>query len=155
MTKERAPSRLPTRKLFKQFVADGTEDLNLWRERFIAEGDPTEYAGAMELVGSWQEWCRFKKEWPEFASSILPEWLDELEVKLRSGAIKRICSSALSEGKDGVVAAKWIAEGGYKEKKAGRPTHRQRERENKIEERLTTAIDDDVARVMKVHDTQH
>lgn len=55
------PSRRPTRKIFKQYNPEGTEDLGIWRDKFVEIADPTEYRAAKELVGSWEEWQRFKK----------------------------------------------------------------------------------------------
>ena len=44
---------LPKSKMmFKQYNPKGTEDLEDWRQRFVAIADPTEYLGGIESVGS-------------------------------------------------------------------------------------------------------
>lgn len=134
-------TRRPTRKLFKQFHPDGTEDLNDWRAKFIEIGDPTEYQAAIALVGSWKEWCRFKKEWGAF-SSIVDDWVCEVEIKLRSDAVRKLASMP------DAGSQKWIAEGKYQVKKAGRPSKAQIEREAKIEAGVIKENDEEVDRVI-------
>ena len=73
--------RQPSKAKFKQFSDKGTEDLAKWREVFVHICDPTEYGAAIELAGSWEEWQRMKREWPEFRTKILVDWLAEVEVK--------------------------------------------------------------------------
>ena len=106
-----AASRFPTKGKFIQYNDSGTEDLEEWRKQFVAIADPTEYNAAITLAGSWAEWQRIKREWPEFRDRILIEWLAEVEVKLRSEAISNLCQQSLDP--KGAAAAKWIAEGSY------------------------------------------
>ena len=142
------PSRRPTRKQFKQYNPDGKEDLEEWRERFVAIADPTEYRAAIDLVGSWAEWQRFKKEWKEFRDVILIEWLAEVEIKLRSEAIGNMCEQALDP--KGTAAAKWIAEGRYKPRKVGAPSKAEVQRQAKIQASIDDEVEDDIARVADV-----
>ena len=141
------PTRRPTRRLFKQYDDAGKEDLSVWRDAFVEICDPTEYEGALALVGSWDEWLRFKREWPEFRDVILPRWLDEVEVRIRSGAVKNLCAQA--KDPKGAAAAKWLAEGKYIPKQAGRPSKSQIEKEARVQARVANETDDDVARVME------
>lgn len=140
------PIKIPTRQLFVEFNREGGEVLSEWRARFVATLDPTELKGALELVGSWATWKRFKKEWPHFTRKILPEWLEEIEVNLRSSGISNICEASKKDAN----SAKWLAEGKWKEKKQGRPTKAQIEREAKIEARLDNEHADDIRRVEEV-----
>ena len=142
------PSRRPTRKQFKQYNPDGKEDLEEWRERFVAIADPTEYRAAIDLVGSWAEWQRFKKEWKEFRDIILIEWLAEVEIKLRSEAIANMCEQALDP--KGTAAAKWIAEGRYKPRKVGAPSKAEVQRQAKIQASIDDEVEDDIARVSNI-----
>lgn len=137
------PTRRATRKLFKQFHPEGTEDLDEWRNKFVEICDPTEYNAALALVGSWKEWCRFKKEWGAF-SEIVADWVAEVEIKLRSQAVK-----VLAKNTD-AGAQKWIAEGKFKQKIAGRPTKAQVERAAKVEAGVTKETDEEVNRVFDV-----
>ena len=142
-------TRRPTKKLFRQFNPHGKEDLNDWRTVFVECGDVTEYEPAIALCGSWKEWERFKVEWPEFRNKILPEWHEELEVKLRSSAIRSLCNRAVADKPD-INAAKWIAEGKYKTRKAGRPSNEEIARETRIQAGIKDEIADDIERVGKV-----
>lgn len=134
--------RTPSKKLFE----DGVESLEDWRTRFVAIADPTEYRGALELLGSWQLWQEFKRNWPEFRNRILIDWLAEVEVKLRSEAIGNLCEQAATD--KGSAAAKWIAEGKYNPRKAGAPSKAEVKRQALIQARVLDEVEDDIARVM-------
>ena len=141
-------TRRPTRKLFKQYDPAGEKDLQDWRKRFVAIADPTEYRAAIDLVGSWEEWQRFKKEWKEFRDVILIDWLAEVEIKLRSEAISNMCTQAVDP--KGTAAAKWIAEGRYRPKKVGAPSKAEIQRQAKIQASIDDEVEDDIARVANV-----
>lgn len=134
--------RTVTKQQFKQFNPQGTEDLDEWRKIFVEIEDPMEYEAAIQLVGSWTAWERLKTDWPHFKNKILPEWLIELEVRLRSKAILRMIKSTEPS------AQKWVAEGRYKlpeEKKAAED----RKRERQVKRKTAEKVDDDVERVMQ------
>lgn len=143
------PAISPSRKLFKQY-GGGTYDLDHFHEVFVGSDDPTEYAAALELVGSWEEWKFLKASWPGF-NKFLQAWKDELEIKLRSEAIRNMCAQAKSE--KGTAAAKWIAEGRYNPSVVGRPTKSKIEREIKIQAGIVEEVEDDIERVMESLDT--
>ena len=140
----------PSRKLFRQFSPEGTEDLEEWKARFINTRDPTEYAGAIELVGSWKEWLYFKRTWPMFTREILPEWMAEMEVLIRSEALQTMIQDARSKSRSATSSARWVAEGGYKPKKEGGPTKSEKAREEMIRSAVVTENEDDISRVMSV-----
>lgn len=131
----------PYRKRFIQFNKDGDLDLKDWRKVFVETCDPTEYTAAIQLVGSWEEWSRMKNTWPGFTEDILPEWLMEQEVYIRSAAIIKITTS------DHTGDAKWLAEKRWMEKKPGKPTNVEMKRREKANE----LINDDISRVMGIH----
>jgi hypothetical protein len=138
-------TRLPTKKLFKQFDDSGTLDLDEWHNIFVSMCDPTEYAPALELVGSWSEWCRFKREWAEFREIILKKWLEEVEIKIRSDSIRKVVVSSASNPK----SAQWLAEGKYKPTATkGRPSKAEVERAARIEAGVVKEVEDDVRRVL-------
>lgn len=138
--------RKPTKSKFKQFSAKGTEDLEHWRRVFVEIADPTEYEPAIQLAGSWQEWQRMKREWKEFREKILIDWLAEVEIKLRSEAIRQVCTHARQDG--GAAAAKWLAEGKYNPRKAGKPSKAEIEKQAKIQSKIDLEVEDDIARVL-------
>jgi hypothetical protein len=147
-----ANAGVPTRKLFKQYWQGGTEDLSEWRTRFVETMDPTEYTGAIELCGSWEEWLKFKKLWPLFNEQILPMWLAEIEVRLRSEAIRSVVKDVLTDSKSANSSAKWLAEGRFKAAKRGRASSQEREYLRKVEEGIMEEIEDDISRVTDMSD---
>ena len=145
-TKDGNFGRVATRLLFKQYNKEAEQCLDDWRERFVDQLDPTEYAGAIELVGSWSTWQQFKKNWPSFQKLYLDDWLAEVEVRLRSNAVRSLVKEA-QYGKSPAAAAKFLAEGKYKEKKPGRPSNEEVSRQLNIDSRLQKEIANDLERI--------
>jgi hypothetical protein len=122
----------------------GYEDLH---DVYMQESDPTEYQFALRAFGSWSH---FKKmESLEWFRKHLMVWRDELEVKLRSEGIKEL-SKAAKEGTRGISAAKYLAERGW-EKKRGRPSKEEVERERSIRAQMEEELADDAARLTLVN----
>jgi hypothetical protein len=144
--------RRPSRGLFKQYNKEGTEDLDHWREVFVEMCDPTGYAAALELCGSWKEWNRIVNDWAEFKDAILPDWVAEVEIKLRSASISALAAEATGAGKGSGAAARWLAEGRYIQKKAGRPSKAQVAHAAKVEAGVIDEVGDDLSRVAQVID---
>lgn len=139
--------RLLTKQQFKQYNPKGKEDLDKWRQIFVETGDPTEYEAALQLVGSWAAWQKFKKDWPFFKNQILPEWLTELEIRLRSKAIRKMVASA--DDDLNTAAMRWIAEGKYKPD--DKRTAAVKRQEQAIKKGVATEIDEDVRRVSEAN----
>ena len=139
------PQNAPSRKLFKQYGGN-TYDLDEWHDIFLASDDPTEYKAALELVGTWAKWKYFKASWPGF-NKILEEWKIELDIKLRSEAVRAMCTHSKSD--KGMAAAKWLAEGRYSPTVAGRPSKAKVQREIKIQAGIHEEVNDDIERVME------
>ena len=74
----------------------------------------------------------------------IENWREELEVRLRATAIKSIVASA----PDSYNAAKWVADGSWKQKGPGRPSKAERERERRIRERAAQKADDDSDKII-------
>lgn len=138
--------RVATRMLFKQYNPNGTEDIHVWRQVFVETLDPTEYSGAIALVGSWENWEKFKRNWPSFQRTHLDAWLEEIEIKLKSIAIRSLVIEAKS-GKNSSAASKFLAEGRYKDKKAGRPTKDAVLRQTRIDAQVEREIANDLERL--------
>jgi hypothetical protein len=139
-----------TKSLFKQYCEEGTECIDEWRTRFVAIGDPTEYAFGVEKMGSWPQWLKFKRHWKHFRDHILPQWQMELEISVRSAAMSTMVEDSRSSSRSAISSAKWLAEGGFKDKKRGAPSKAEREGRVKIESALEAEIADDMERVLKV-----
>lgn len=102
---------------------DGTYDIDFFHDRFIELADPTEYKPAMELMRSWAEWQRVRRQSSYFRNKVI-EWLDELAIKEKSEAIERVQKLAKDETKAAAFQAnKWLAEKRYDSGPGGgRPT---------------------------------
>lgn len=93
-----------------------------FKRRYLELADPTEYLVATELLGGWRHLQALYKS--PACRKFLEECKEELEVKLRSMAIKNIASDAISESKSAVSSAKWLADKGWElkeTKSVGRP----------------------------------
>ena len=114
---------------------------------YVELGDPTGYKFAMSIFESWDHF--------QYISGLawfrrhLTLWEDELAVKMRSEAIKSLSDTAKNDGNKGITAAKYIAEKGW-EKKRGRPSKADVERERKQQARIRAELDEDAAR-LNVH----
>lgn len=102
------------------------------RQRYIECNDPTGYLFATTYMGGWKHWLAVK------ASSALSNhiilWEEELEIKLRSEALISIYNE--SKKAKGYQAAKYIVEGGWKDKTVGRPTNKKIRREARIHSKM-------------------
>ena len=118
------------------------------RQIYLEERDLTEYSAAMKLLGSWRHW-----KWlcsVQWFQEYIQEWRDELEVILRSEAIRGIAKDASSESRTRITSAKWMAEKGWaKDDKRGRPSKKKIEKEAKIHNRIAEELDDDIERMSK------
>lgn len=88
-----------------------------------------EYEFAMDVFGSWQHWVVL------CASTIkatIQEWRDELSIKLKSEAIRKIVDASRQDSTAGVNAARYLADEGYVPKKAGRITKEEKLRQVKM-----------------------
>lgn len=131
----------------KALFENGTYDLLEFHDTFIRLSDPTEYKAAIELVGSWQEWERIKRDWPGFNHHI-SSWKEELDIKLKSEAIERINNLASS---DHYQANKWVAEEGYsKRNNAGRPSKREQKKAADELARAAAETKEERERVLKL-----
>ena len=136
------------RQYAKALFEDGTYDLQDFHDTFLELEDPTEYKPALQLVGTWQEWQRLKRDWPTFKSHI-NEWKEELDVKLKSKAVEQINKLAFS--KDNYQANRWLAEEGFhKRTGAGRPSKADRERASRELAEQAAETKADKARILKL-----
>lgn len=151
--------RYRTASLFREAYTGGEGDLApLWslkdkdhknelpslRRAYIASLDPTEYTIALQALGSWAHWEKLRRL--NWFSEHVDLWQEELEVALRSSAVLEAIDSSRS-GKTRFSAAKWIAEGGYKGSKRGRPSKDEVARAVRVEARLDEQIEADAERV--------
>ena len=136
------------RQAAKSLFENGNYDIELFHQTFLELEDPTEYKPALQLVGSWREWQRLKRDWPTFNNHI-NEWKEELDVRLKSKAVEQINRLAFDD--KNYQASKWLAEEGFhKRTGAGRPSKAERERAAKEMADQAASTKADKARVLKL-----
>lgn len=138
-----AVGRMPSKALFE----DGTYSIEEFHDVFLNEEDPTEYKPAIKLCGSWREWQRLKRDWPQF-NGYIQEWKDELEIKLESRALQKIQELSKGDDNKALTAAKFIAE--TKRRKVGRPSKAEKDRAVKEIARAAAETKDEESRILKL-----
>lgn len=101
------------------------------RELFVACDDPTGYRFATEHLGGWKHWLSLKNS--SKVNEFIVQWEEELEVKLRSQSLGNMLK--LSKGDKGYQANKFLIDGGWKQKTAGRPSKEAIKKETRIQAR--------------------
>ena len=71
---------------------------------------------------------------------IIAEWEEELEAKIRAGAVRQILDHSRTD--KGYQAAKWLADAGWKPKEMGRPTRERVEKEARIKNKMYSEFGD-------------
>ncbi len=127
------------------FKPEDYKGLPSMKKIYLQIADPTEYKTAIELLGYWDHWKKLL-DCPWFMEH-LDAWREELEIKLRSGAVKAMIETAQNEGSKGTNAAKWLADRGWKESKRGRFSKQELERERKIAAGVETSVQEDLERL--------
>jgi len=143
--REDGRGRIQAKAIFKQYSSIGTEDITDWRKRFVATLDPTEYTGGVELTGSWENWQKFKRNWPSFQTMHLDSWLEEIEIVMRSKAIRSLIDASLVKGDVG--AAKFLVEGKHQDKLVGRPSKDRIQKQLRIDTAVHKEIANDLERI--------
>jgi hypothetical protein len=107
-----------------------------------------EYDFAIQCLDGWKHWSHLCSI--SWFKPILAEWREELEVKVRSQAIKQIAAQAKGKARS-YQAAKFMAEKGWvSAKEAGRPTKADIVREARIAAGVTSEVEDDLRRLSLV-----
>lgn len=120
---------------------DGTTYLSMKR-LYLEFEDPTEYEFANSVLLGWKHWQRMCEN--KVIRKHIDEWREELEVKLRSQAIR----DAIQEAKKGhFQAAKWVADRGWSTRGAGRPSKAEIEKEKSIQAKIDNEYGADVIRM--------
>jgi len=98
------------------------------RDLYVATNDPTGYTFAGEHLGGWKHWIALKNS--SRVNVFIEEWEEELDIKLRSMSLENMLK--LSKSDKGYQANKFLIDGGWKQKKAGRPTKAAIKKETRI-----------------------
>ena len=99
---------------------------------YIEEDDPTEYSFVKKHIGTLEEWDSLCLT-PWF-KPIISQWRKEVELKIKSKALRALRLVACGDTRDAFVANRYLLDGNWKEtKKRGRPSKQEIEEEkNKI-----------------------
>jgi hypothetical protein len=118
------------------------------KERYLEMGDITEYDFANLYLGGWEHWSRVAESY--LLKPHVEEWREQLALKLRAEALRKIKEMAEGEGPSAFNAAKFLLDevGGKERKpKRGRPSKEEKEGFLKGEHRDAAAIANDAARI--------
>jgi hypothetical protein len=111
---------------------------------YLEAADPTEYVFATEHLMGWKHWQRICEN--KLLRKHIEEWREELEVKLRSEAVRQAIAHAASGT---FQAAKWVADRGWATRGAGRPSKADVDRDKRIQEKIDDEYSSDVVRMFK------
>jgi hypothetical protein len=114
------------------------------KKLFLTVADPTEYEFARTCLLGWNHWKRLNAN--KQLEPYFQDWREELEVLLRSEGVRNLMDLTSSEGGN-FQAAKWMAEKGWDKKTVGRPSKYQKEREDRISDRIADELNDTVVRM--------
>lgn len=117
------------------------------KKLFVQLEDPTGYAFATKYLLGWDHWQRLLGN-KQIAEHI-DKWQEELEVKVKSQAIADMHSLAASESGN-FSATKWLAESGWAKRSVGRPSKSEKERENRIADKVAAEFQSDLDRMRLV-----
>lgn len=114
------------------------------KKRYLEMEDIGEYEFATTHLLGWAHWQRMCAN--KQLLKHIEEWRYELELKLRSRAIKSVVKKTFTE--QGINAAKWIAEKGWEKGKVGRPSKQEEEREKRLQSELDVDWTGDYQRIV-------
>lgn len=107
--------------------------------------DPTEYQFATNYLLGWKHWLRLCDN--KVIRKHIDEWREELEVKLRSKAVREMLKSA---NNGSFQAAKFLADRGWDTRGAGRPSKAEIEKEKAIQSRVDDEFSADIFRLKEM-----
>lgn len=113
------------------------------KKLYLEMEDVVEYEFATTYLLGWAHWQRMCAN--KQLLKHINEWREELELKLRSKAVKAMRDKVNTE--QGINAAKWLAEKGWDKKAVGRPNKQQEEREKRIQDKLDADWAEDLHRI--------
>jgi hypothetical protein len=111
----------------------------------MEEQDPEEYKVAMRIFGSWAHWKRLLDN--KKIMKYIIQYREELDVSIRSGAVRSLIASAMLDSPKGISAAKYIAEKGWKKRKAGAPSKAEVQSELKAQVDIDKELEEDMKRL--------
>ena len=110
---------------------------------YLEYEDPTEYAFVQEYLSGWNQWKQLCNN--QQTLKFINEWREELELKLRSQAIRDMIDQSADGGS--FQASKWLADRGWDKRAAGRPSKQEQQKEQRVKEKISNEFNDDAARL--------
>lgn len=104
------------------------------RKLYVAmvPNDPTEYEFAQVVFGSWEIWQNIAKS--SKVKPLVEKWRREVEVKVKSEAIKAIAEEMRSNGRSSFTAAKLLLDKGWLEKEPASAAKKQLKEKEEAEQ---------------------
>jgi len=112
---------------------------------YMEEADPEEYRVAIRIFGSWAHWKRLLDN--KKIMKYIIQYREELDVSIRSEAVRSLIVSASLDSPKGISAAKYIAEKGWKKRKAGAPSREEVKSELKAQVEIDAELEEDMKRL--------
>lgn len=115
------------------------------KKLYLSMEDVVEYDFANEHLLGWQHWQRLNRN--KALAKHFQEWREELELAIRSQAIRGIIDMTASD--NSFQASKWLADRGWDKKAAGRPSKSEKIREERMQARIDEEFSSDVVRLLR------
>jgi hypothetical protein len=109
---------------------------------YLEEEDPTEYSFVTKYLLNWRQWQRLYDN--KLLRPHIEDWREELELKLRSRATKEMIKKA---EKGNIQASKWLADRGWANRGAGRPSKEEVQNEKRFQARVDKDYTADIIRL--------
>lgn len=106
-----------------------------------------EYEFAMDVFGSWEHWLVLCATSSSSTGPMIQKWRDELQIKQKATAIKKMIELSQEEGPASLSAARYMADEAYTKPKVGRLTKEEKERQIKIEAGVRDTLSADMERL--------
>lgn len=111
---------------------------------FLEHEDPVEYDFAKTYLLGFPHWKRLNGN--KLLRAHFDEWREELEMKIRSQAVRDMITLCASESGN-FSATKWLADKGWDKRLAGRPTKAQKDKEEAQNQRIADEYGEDFQRM--------
>lgn len=108
---------------------------------YLEMEDPHEYEFASTYLYDWEHWMRICDN--KVLGRHIDKWREELEIKIRSAGFQKILDK-MEEGD--IQATKYVADRGW-DKRVGRPSKAEKQREDNIQQRIEDEFSSDVVRL--------
>lgn len=114
---------------------------------YLEMEDPTEYEFSNRYLLGWKHWQRIAAN--KVLRPYVEEWREELDMKLRAQAFRDMVNLSASEGGN-FSATKWLADRGWDKRAAGRPSKSEKEKDQRLLDRLHDEFENDSVRLRSV-----